>query len=61
MINSWMNFSLRIVPDTVEIDTSQVASSRPVDNTIRVKHRYNFKNEVVSEDLGIERRPSQVI
>jgi len=56
-----MNFSLRIVPDTVEIDTSKVASSRAVDNTIRVKHRYNFKNEVVSEDLGIERRPSQII
>jgi hypothetical protein len=27
MINSWMNFPLRIIPYTVEIDTSKIASS----------------------------------
>ncbi len=61
MIDRWVYFPLRVVPNTVEVDAGQVATSRTVDNAVRVEHRNDLEDEVVSENLRIQRRTSQVI
>jgi hypothetical protein len=61
MIDCWVYFPLRVIPNTVEVDTGQVATSRTIDNAVGVEHRNDLEDEIVSENLRVQGRPSQVI
>ena len=61
VIDRRMYFPLRVIPDTVEVDTSQVATGGAIDHTVGVKHRDDLEDEVVSQDLSVQGRTSQVV
>jgi len=43
----------RVGPPSVEVDSKDVASVIPIDDTIWIKHRHNLKNEKFSQGLSL--------
>mmetsp|Transcript_10971 Transcript_10971/g.23210 ORF Transcript_10971/g.23210 Transcript_10971/m.23210 type:complete len:208 (+) Transcript_10971:435-1058(+) len=48
-------------PLSVEVLTAQAASVVAVHNTVGVKHRHNLKHKIVTQNLRVERRPSEIV
>ena len=61
VVDSRVNFTLRVVPNTVQIYTCQIAASRPIDHSVRIEHRHNLKDEIVTENFSIKRGASEVV
>ena len=52
MIDGWMELFVRIDPLPIEIHKIEVAAIVSNDDSIGVEHRYNLKDEVLSEYFG---------
>jgi NDP-sugar pyrophosphorylase family protein len=61
VVYSRVNLTLRVVPNTVQVRTCQIATSRPIDNSVRVEHRNNLEDEIVAENFSIKRGASEVV
>ena len=52
VINRWMQFLMRYLPSSVQVATSKGAPVVPINNAVRIQHRDDFENELLSEQLG---------
>ena len=48
----WMQCFWTIFPSTIQILPNETTSVVPINNPIRIQHRYYFKNEVISQNLS---------
>jgi hypothetical protein len=51
MVNSWVQFLVWINPLSIQINLSKIASIIANNNTINIKHGYNFKQKVLPQHL----------
>ena len=61
VVDSRVNLTLRVIPNTVQVRTCQITTSRAVDHSIRVEHRHNLEDEIVAENFSIKRGASEVV
>lgn len=56
-----MQFLARFYPLAIQVHPCQIAARVTVNDTVRVEHRHDLKDKVVSQDSGTKRRAYKVI
>lgn len=55
IVYCWMQHFAWSFPSSVQVTACQTASIVTIDNAVGVQHRYDFKNEILSQKLSFYR------
>jgi hypothetical protein len=61
VINGWLHLTRGVNPAPVQVDSGKVASGVAVDDPVGVEHGHHLEDEVVSQDLGVQTWPCEVV
>lgn len=61
IVHSGVRFWGWVLPDAVEVNSCEGTACVSINYSVRINHRHNFEDKLVTEQLCAERRPHQVV